>query len=193
MVKANGNGSRELFEEFTAPVITEEQREYIQLVEEFQAQMSIAMGLAMQVQERGARIVLSLQAPEKEKKPHAIKALLTYFDVKHQERIRDPESGEPVRAKIDGGKDSMLMKRLIGTYGEDKLKPLIDRFFALDDEWITQRTGYTVAAFSSRVASLLSSASVPARAIGVTNNTRDNGRRAVQAEEMIQRAYGGRR
>jgi hypothetical protein len=116
-------------------------------------------------------------------KPHPIKTCLTYFDNAHLQKFKLP-------AKIDGGKDSAIMKRLIDRYGEPQVCEFIDRFFESDDEFITQKTGFTVGAFSSRVAALVSSSAIAPRTMGLSKNTRDNDRNAQVGANMIQRAYG---
>jgi hypothetical protein len=139
-----------------------------------------------------ASVVAALEAscdakpfPDEPKpKPHPIKACLTYFDNKHRQRL----DGAP--AKIDGAKDATIIKRLIDTYGEDRVCTLIEQFFETDDEFTTQKTGFTVGAFSSRVPGLISSTAIARRTMGVTRNTEGNARSAVEAASMIRNSYG---
>lgn len=123
-------------------------------------------------------------APQSEHKRHVIKDVLTYFDARHQARF----DGTP--AKIDGAKDSMIVKRLLGTYGEDKVRELIDLFFEDDSEFV-QRAGYSVGIFSSRVSGLISSSMAVTRLAGVTPRTSNNGQNARAAGDLIRRSYGG--
>jgi hypothetical protein len=116
-------------------------------------------------------------------KPHPIKACLTHFDRLHFKKFNEA-------AKIDGGKDSAIMKRLLATYSEDKLLALMEQFFQSDDEFVTQRTGFTIGAFSSRIPALISSTAIAPRTSGVTNNTRQNGAQSRAAVEMIRNQYG---
>lgn len=129
--------------------------------------------------------VVPMAGTPKEKKSHPIKICLSHFDDAHKSKFNEP-------AKIDGGKDSSIMKRLIHTYGEARVLSLVDEFFALDgDDWLT-RAGYTVGTFSSRVAGLIASAAAPVRTVGLTPRTRDNARNGAIASQMIKQAYGNR-
>ena len=55
---------------------------------------------------------------------------------------------------IEGGKDGTIVKRLLGSYGLDKLKVLAEAFFESDDEWIKE-TGYTLGVFSKVINKLI--------------------------------------
>ena len=55
---------------------------------------------------------------------------------------------------IEGGKDGTIVRRLLGTYGLEKLKGLAEAFFESDDEFI-QKTGYTIGVFSKVINKLL--------------------------------------
>lgn len=127
-----------------------------------------------------------LPTPMQVVKHHPITSVLKYFDVRHRSKFGDP-------AKIDGGKDSAIIKRLLVTYDEGRICELIELFFECEDEFLTQRTGFTIGAFSSRVAGLISSSRLPTRSNGVTRNTESNGRQATAAVGMIKHAYGNGR
>lgn len=130
--------------------------------------------------------ILPVIGSKLEKKAHPIKACLSYFDTEHQRKFNAP-------ATINGGKDSAIMKRLIETHGEDRVRGFIDEFFAIDDEWV-RKCGYTVGVFAARVPGLISQATpAPMKATGVTPKTKDNGRYAHEASDMIKTAYGGAR
>jgi hypothetical protein len=60
------------------------------------------------------------------------------------------------RPAIDGKKDGAIIKRLLSTYGEDKLKGLIDAFFESTDPFIRQ-SGYTIGVFKTQVNKLITS------------------------------------
>lgn len=62
--------------------------------------------------------------------------IITYFFDKHLEK-----TGE--KYHVLGGKDGNIIKGLLGTYGEDKLKSLIDGFFASKDEYVING-GYSI-------------------------------------------------
>lgn len=192
MRKSNGHASAELFgDEHPAPEMSAEQRDLVALMGELRESMAATMALAARVEEKAAAVILAV-VPQKPKR-NIPKELLTYFDTKHQEKIKDPATGEGIKAKIDGSKDAPLIMRLYKTYGEERLKNLIDRFFEQDDDFLRERTGYTVGALSSRVAALVSSSSLPVRRMGVTRNTEHNARNSAVAEDMIRQAYGARR
>ncbi|MHB8122626.1 MAG: hypothetical protein ACYDG4_10775 [Desulfuromonadaceae bacterium] len=55
---------------------------------------------------------------------------------------------------INGKKDGAILKRLLGTYGEDRLKGLIDAFFQSEDKFIKD-SGYTIGVLSSQVNKLI--------------------------------------
>lgn len=55
---------------------------------------------------------------------------------------------------IDGGKDGQILKRLLNTYSEEKLRELIDAFFDSDDPFIRD-SGYSIGTFKSQVNKLL--------------------------------------
>ncbi|MGE5594152.1 MAG: DUF4373 domain-containing protein [Betaproteobacteria bacterium] len=75
----------------------------------------------------------------------------TFIDYYH-DRFLSQFGEKPV---IDGGKDGAIVKRLLSTYGLEKLKGLLDDFFAGDDPWIRKR-GYTLGVFKSQINSLIS-------------------------------------
>lgn len=193
---SNGQPAESLFEDLGEikegkRQVHDQSAEFLRLCDVFAEQIAAANATVAEMRKLAANGALNFDAPGKEKKPHAIKAILTHFDLIHQSKIKDPDTGAPVKAKIDGAKDSQIIKRLIGTYGEKKLMALIEQFFADDDPFIV-RAGYTVGVFSMRVAGLVASESIPARALGVTRNTRENGRNAQAASSMIRQAYGSR-
>lgn len=78
---------------------------------------------------------------------HSIKALLSHFDAAFKRKF-----GE--RAPIIGGKDSALAKRLLAIYSLDRLKELVDQFFASVDPFI-QQSGYSFGAFHSQIGKLI--------------------------------------
>jgi len=55
---------------------------------------------------------------------------------------------------IDGKKDGAIIKRLLRTYGEEKLKGLIDRFFESTDLFIVS-SGYTIGVFKTQINKLI--------------------------------------
>jgi hypothetical protein len=57
---------------------------------------------------------------------------------------------------VDGGKDGAIVKRLLGTYGLDRLKGLWDTFLASTDPFIEQ-AGRSIGVFKSQINKLLSS------------------------------------
>lgn len=167
-------------------VMTDEQRAFVAKVNELQDSIARTMGIAKEVADMGSRVVLSMNAAtDREKKPHAVKSLLTYFDDAHKRKF----DGEA--ATFIGSQDAPNMKRLISQHGEDKLRELIDEFFAIDgDDWLT-RTGYTVGNFMKRIPGLIATSKTPVRALGNTPRTAMNGRHSQAAASMIRQAYGG--
>lgn len=169
--------------EVQALPMSDDQRALIAKIAELQEAMTRTLGIAKDVFEMGSRIALSCGAlTEKEKKPHAIKIALTYFDDAHKRKF----DGEA--ATINGGQDSAIMKRLLSQHGPERVNELIDQFFDDDDEWL-RRTGYTVGNFSKRIPGLIATSKSPARALGLTQRTAMNGQHARTATDMIKRAY----
>jgi len=115
-----------------------------------------------------------------ERKAHPIKELLTAFDLKHVEKFKAP-------ANIQGGKDSQIMKRLLTTYGRERVLELIDLFFDCDDTFV-HKAGFTVGVFQSKIASLIAQTAAP-RVAGMTAKTESNRANAATASAMIKRAY----
>jgi hypothetical protein len=76
-----------------------------------------------------------------------IKRLIDYY----HDRFVDKFGEKPV---IDGGKDGAIIKKLLGTYSEEKIRELIDAFFESDDPFIT-RSGYTIGCLKTQVNKLL--------------------------------------
>ena len=62
--------------------------------------------------------------------------IIRYYHSKFVEKFKE-------KPTIDGGKDGKLIKGLLGTYGTERLKGLIDKFFDSDDVFIKQ-SGYTI-------------------------------------------------
>lgn len=56
---------------------------------------------------------------------------------------------------IDGGKDGAIVKKLLSTYGIEKLKKLWDAFLEADDPFIKQ-AGYSIGIFKTQVNKLVS-------------------------------------
>jgi hypothetical protein len=77
----------------------------------------------------------------------ATKPVLAYYQKKFQAKFNE----SPI---IDYGKDGALIKSLLSTYGEDKLKGLIDVFFESDDQFI-KSSGYTIGVFKTVINKLL--------------------------------------
>lgn len=77
----------------------------------------------------------------------AVSNLIRYYHSKFVDKF-----GE--KPTIDGGKDGRLLKGLLRTYGEEKLKGLIDRFFDSDDSFITN-SSYTMGVFKTVINKLL--------------------------------------
>jgi hypothetical protein len=186
-MRTNGHATPELFE--TQPAVSSDQQTLIVKISELQEAMQRTNEIGRQVMELASRVVLTSNLPEPQKKPHVIKIALTHFDNSHRKRFTDPDTGEPIPAKIEGGKDSSLMKKAIETYGLERVEQLIDQFFDLDDEWLARKTGYTVAAFSNRIPMLIASHSTPVKAHGLTRNTANNDRNMRVAADLIRNQY----
>lgn len=69
-------------------------------------------------------------------------AAMMHYAERYQARFDEPPN-------IDK-KDWALMKRLIEKYGAEKVRARIEAFLRLDDEFLAQRTGYTIPAFYSQ-------------------------------------------
>jgi len=79
--------------------------------------------------------------------PSPVKIAIDYYHQKFRAKFGE----KPV---IDGGKDGALMKKLVETFGETRLKELIDVFFEIDDEFI-RNSGYTIGVFKSQINKLI--------------------------------------
>lgn len=79
--------------------------------------------------------------------PPDVKIFIDYAYQKHHEK-----TGE--KLLIDGGKDGRIVKRLLGTYGLEKLKGLYDALIQSDDPFIRQ-AGYSIGVFKSQINKLL--------------------------------------
>lgn len=79
--------------------------------------------------------------------PSPVKIAIDYYYQKFRAKFGE----KPV---IDGGKDGALMKKLVETFGETRLKELIDLFFEIDDEFI-RNSGYTIGVFKSQINKLI--------------------------------------
>jgi len=88
--------------------------------------------------------------------PAPTKALLKAFDVLHQAK-----TGE--RAVIRPGKDAKLVAALCRTHGPERVRTLMEAFFASSDPFI-QQAGYTVGVFHSQAGKLIAQARAPTRA-----------------------------
>ncbi len=76
-----------------------------------------------------------------------VKVAIDYYHDKFVDKFGE----KPI---IAGKKDGNLMKQLVSTYGIDKVRELLDKFFEVDDEFINQ-SGYTVGVFFSQANKLL--------------------------------------
>lgn len=77
----------------------------------------------------------------------AVKVIIDYYHGKFVGKFGE----KPV---ISGKKDGAIIKGLLGTYGQEKLKGLIDLFFESTDQFIVD-SGYTVGVFASQVNKLI--------------------------------------
>jgi hypothetical protein len=122
-------------------------------------------------------------ATKEERKHHPIKAVMTYFDAAHQRKF------DGNVATFSNPRDPGIVKRLIGQHGEEKLRALIDDFFAIEDDWLA-KTGYTIPNFSTRIPGMIASARIQPRAMGVTPRTANNQQYASRAADTIRRTFG---
>lgn len=141
------------------------------------------------LREMGSKITLRLD-PDADLKPakkvHVQKALLTTFDLLHQQKFKDPHTGDPIPAHIDGAKDAAIITRLLKQYTPDKLEEMMPQFFDLDDDF-TQRAGYTVGVFSTKLAGLIARNCSPIRTQGLSSHTVENRRQSEIAVGLIHR------
>jgi hypothetical protein len=70
---------------------------------------------------------------------HPIRDLLSFYDMQYQKHLGD-------RAPINGAKDSAIIKKLMDTYPEDKIRLYLAAFFECPDPFI-QQSGYTIGVF----------------------------------------------
>ena len=76
----------------------------------------------------------------RETKPHAIKALLSFWD----ERYTQHTNG--TKYPFNGGKDAKLMHDLRALYTDDELRRFIVAFFEMRDEFF-EHAGHSIGAF----------------------------------------------
>ena len=89
----------------------------------------------------------SENAPKTQDKNPDVKAFIDYY----HDRFLSLFGEKPI---IDGGKDGAIVKRLLGTYGFERLKGLLDAFFESQDPFI-QKSGYTIGVFKTQINKLL--------------------------------------
>lgn len=77
----------------------------------------------------------------------AVKRMIDHYHALFVEKF-----GE--KPAINGKKDGSLLQKLLDTYGEEKLKGLLNAFFVSHDPFI-QASGYTIGVFKSQVNKLL--------------------------------------
>jgi len=70
---------------------------------------------------------------------HVIKDLLTTFDVHYKRKLG-------VRYPVNGGKDSKLVKDLLGLYSQVELESFISAYFLMEDPFFRE-TGYSLGCF----------------------------------------------
>lgn len=85
-------------------------------------------------------------APQKKSAPE-VKQIIDYYHEKFVIKFGE----KPV---IDGGKDGSTIKKLLSTYGLERLKGLIDLFLESEDPFILN-SGYTIGVFKSQVNKLI--------------------------------------
>lgn len=86
------------------------------------------------------------QKKQEQKNPE-VKIFIDYYHDKFLKKFGE----KPV---IEDGKDGKIIKRLLNSYGLEKLKTLLDTFFESDDPFIIN-SGYTIGAFRSQINKLL--------------------------------------
>ena len=75
--------------------------------------------------------------------------LLSYWQQVHQQLL-----GQPYMTEF--GKDNVIMKSIVGVYGIEKTKRMIDFFFGrLMTDPFLQQTGATVGVFKTQIAKLV--------------------------------------
>ena len=85
------------------------------------------------------------------KKDSSLSAVKTLIDFYHDSFVK--KFGE--KPVIDGKKDGAIIKGLLGTYSEEKLKGLIGAFFESTDQFIVN-SGYTIGVFKTQINKLIS-------------------------------------
>lgn len=182
---ANGHATTDLFGE---PEQLEPLTEFAERIDAMARALQIEVGKFRTRLEHETRAAIQAKAVTrtatdadiKSAKHHPVKAVMTHFDLKHQAKF----NGDA--ATFTTPQDPTLIKRLIDAHGEERVRDLIDDFFALDDEWLA-RTGYTIGNFQKRVPGLISSSRTQVRAMGVTPRTANNQRYASSAADRIRR------
>jgi len=87
------------------------------------------------------------KGPSEKKTNPDIKKFLDFYHENFLEKFNE----KPV---IDGGKDGAIVKRLLSTYGLDRLKGLLLAFFKSDYPFILS-SGYTIGVFKSQINKLI--------------------------------------
>jgi len=83
-----------------------------------------------------------------------IRAFIDWWAEKYIEEV-----GEKYR--FNGGKEGALIGAELGNFTLAKLQELATRFFATDDEWITEKGGFTIGVFCSQINKLNSTGRKP--------------------------------
>lgn len=106
--------------------------------------------------EPNPRTKQQIQSPKKEKGEHPIQCILKI----HHELFLAQFRGKPHITS----KDAAILKRLISSYGEEKVTQYLRAFHASTDPWIKQ-SGYTIGVFSSCFNKFIASNGQPLAAI----------------------------
>lgn len=100
------------------------------------------------------------------KAPNPVRIALSAFDAKFREKFTDA-------APLTPGKDGTIMKRLVGTYGIERVVQLIEAFFDSEDAFITSST-YSVGVFASQIGRLIAAENARPKVFGGTQRTQGN-------------------
>ncbi len=90
-----------------------------------------------------------------------VKEFIDYYFNTFRDKFRE----KPV---IDGGKDGIIIKRLLSSYSLDRLKELLAKFFVSDDPFI-KRTGYTIGVFKTLINKIITGGDKDVRKVQTKN------------------------
>ena len=106
----------------------------------------------------------------KNKKPPPDPGVRTFIDFAHT--THQEELGAPLH--VDGGKDGMIVKRLLKTYGLEALQRMWGKYLRDDDDWV-RKNGISIGGFKVHIARYVTGAGAPRLKCALCSGTGEYG------------------